>query len=577
MLFFVGRAIIFPDDDEPDRSSGEKSGSGESAGAFGGFTTAPGPSVSGPTHRGAARSSNLAVRDTEHADRLEIIHHRYPRAHPDHGDRTDLAGPGDPDPSSHPIGTHTAPDHRPLRPGGPDRTEPVPAEQEAEQEPDRGHHGRGRPLPPDPGSQDRQEPADQTLARYLPAAQELEELLARFREERRRRRSVRAARVLVALVALGLLAVWLLDPPLPWGDENRIRAAFPGVSPSGLLNGSDAEQTDAALRDRLALRQYVVEAIGEASRDRLGASMNPDVVLGRNRIPFLSEDFTLPCQEDFDPTAVGAGLDELTRIADGTGKSIMVAIAPDKSAIMTDDLGARAGSLLACADQVRAATVGTWGERSDGPVVISWDQLQAAQDEHPGSMFQKGDSHWTSKGALIWSRTVIDALIARGEAPRSLAGAPDAVRVGDEPADNDLYRMMGISRTASVPVYQVTRDDVTIRAHTESSPSGRGVAVFRAWSTTAPMITGRTLVVNDSFISRAEGLLAPYFTHLEVMHWSDFLTAVDDGELPSFDRIIIETVQRGWPQRAGWLTEGQPMYQLLAEELAAPADPGAGS
>ncbi|MFI7544452.1 hypothetical protein, partial [Actinoplanes sp. NPDC049599] len=72
------------------------------------------------------------------------------------------------------------------------------------------------------------------------------------------------------------------------------------------------------------------------------------------------------------------------------------------------------------------------------------------------------------------------------------------------------------------------------------------------------------------FISRAEGLLAPYFTNLEVMHWSDFLTAVDRGDLPGFDRIIIETVQRGWPQRAGWLAKGQPMHQALAEELGKP-------
>jgi hypothetical protein len=415
------------------------------------------------------------------------------------------------------------------------------------------------------------------------ATEQLDELLERFRAERQRRRSVRAARVLVALFAAALLAVWLLDPPLPWGDENRARAEFPRVSPSGLLSGADSRQADAALRDRLALREYVTEAIGEASRDKLGTSLNPAVVLGRNRTPFLSEDFTLPCQYGLDPATTGAGLDRLTQIARGTGKSIMVAIAPDKSAIMTDALGAHASALMACADQVRQQTEQAWpdpGGTTEGPVVTSWNQLQAAQDEDPGSVFQKGDSHWTSKGALVWSRTVVDALIARGEAPKSLAGAPHAVRVEDEKADNDLYRLMGITRNTMVPVYQVTRAGVTIRAHTEASPSGRGIAVFRAWSTSAPMIKGRTLVVNDSFISRAEGLLAPYFTNLEVMHWSDFLTEVDRGDLPRFDRIIIETVQRGWPQRAGWLAEGQPMYQQLAKELGTPkkkADPATDS
>jgi len=402
------------------------------------------------------------------------------------------------------------------------------------------------------------------------ATGELDDLLARFREERQRRRSVRAARVLVALFAAGLLAVWLLDPPLPWGGENRTITSFPGITPSGLLSGADTKQADAALRDRLALREYVVGAIGEASRDKLSTSLNPAVVLGTNRTPFLSEDFTLPCKYDFDTASVSAGLADLTAIAARTGKSVMVAIAPDKSAVMSADLGTRRDALLACANQVRTQTEQTWSGQPAGPVVTSWNQLQAAQDEDPGSVFQKGDSHWTSEGALVWSRTVIDALIARGEAPSTLSGAPRAARVADEKADNDLYRLMGISKPASVPVYRVTRKSVTIRAHSRKSPSGRGVAVFRAWSTAAPMIKGRTLVVNDSFISRAEGLLAPYFTNLEVMHWSDFLTAVQNDDLPHFDRIIIETVQRGWPQRAGWLAEGQPMHDALADELARP-------
>ncbi|GLY28488.1 hypothetical protein Kisp02_18530 [Kineosporia sp. NBRC 101731] len=487
MLFFVGRTIILPDDDEPGHSSGQGDRAAGPAGSFSGFGSRDGVSPS---------LFAVAVRHAEHPDRLEVIHHPAPEAGVDD----------------------------------------------------------------EPGSS---------------AAQELEELLARFRAERQRRRSVRAARVLVALFAVTLLAVWLLDPPLPWGEENRSPTSFPHVSPSGILSGADSQQTDAALRDRLALRQYVTEAIGEASRDRLGTSLNPAVVLGENRTPFLSEDFTLPCRYPFDAAATRAGLAKLTQIASGTGKSVMVAIAPDKSAIMSDILGPRADALLACADQVRSTTEQTWpvtGGLATGPVVTSWDQLQAAQDAAPGSVFQKGDSHWTSQGALVWSKTVIDALIARGEAPGSLSGAPDAVQVQDEQADNDLYRLMGISKKAMVPVYQVTRKDVTIRARTVKSPSGRGIAVFRAWSTDAPMIDGRTLVVNDSFISRAEGLLAPYFTDLEVMHWSDFLTAVQDDDLPEFDRIIIETVQRGWPQRAGWLQEGQPMYESLAAELGTPRE-----
>ena len=333
------------------------------------------------------------------------------------------------------------------------------------------------------------------------------------------------------------------------------------------MDGSSYRQTDAALRDRLALRQYVVKTIGETARDKLGTSLNPEVVMGSTGVPFISEDFIFPCEHDFEPAMVDAGLRELRAFGRTTGKSITVAVAPDKSSILTDQLGKRGSALMACSDRVREETEATWGGASAPPVMMAWRQLAAEQAKNPGKVFQRGDSHWTSQGALVWSRALIAQLIRQGEAPAELRGAPVAVEGKDEPADNDLYRMMGISRPETVPVWRVTRPNVQIRAKSLPSPSGRGVAVFRAWSTTEPLITGRTLVINDSFFSRAEGQLAPYFTNLMVMHWSDFLTNVKAGTVPHFDRIIIETVQRGWPERAEWLAPGQPVNAALAKEL----------
>ena len=400
------------------------------------------------------------------------------------------------------------------------------------------------------------------------APDQLADLLQQFRDERRRRRSVRAAKLLVGLLAAGLLAVWLLNPPRSGDAENRVATAFPALTPGGVLNGSSYRQTDAALRDRLALRQYVVKTIGETARDRLGTSLNPKVVMGSSGVPFISEDFIFPCEHDFDPAAVDAGLRELRALGRRTGKTLTVAVAPDKSSILSAQLGLGGSALMSCSDRVQRSTVATWGSQSSPPVMTAWTQLAAEQDRNPGKVFQRGDSHWTSQGALIWSRALIAQLIRQGEAPTSLRRAPVAEKAADEPADNDLYRLMGISRPETVPVWRVSRPGVTIRAKSLPSPSGRGMAEFHAWSSTEPMITGRTLVVNDSFFSRAEGQLAPYFTDFQVLHWSDFLTAVNDGTLPHFDRVIIETVQRGWPERSGWLEPGQPVYDALAEELS---------
>lgn len=409
------------------------------------------------------------------------------------------------------------------------------------------------------------------------APDELEALLQQFRDDRHRRRSVRAGRALIALFAVALLAVWLLEPPASGGTENRAAAAFPALKAGSLIKGSNYRQTDAALRDRLALKQYVVKAIGETSGDKLGTSLSSAVVIGSTGVPFLSEDFTAPCQFDFEPAKVDAGLRELRAVGQSTGKTITVAIAPDKSSILTSELGSRADALMACSNRVRQATESTWSNQSKAPVMFAWKQLAAAQAAHPGLIFQRGDSHWTSQGALVWSHLLMSALVKQGEAPSSLRKAPFAKQVADQPADSDLYQLMGLTRTETVPMWEVKRANVKFKGKKLPSPSGRGIAVFHAEpsspseSASTALIKGQTLVVNDSFFSRAEGQLAPYFSDLKVMHWADFMTNVQDGTLPHFDRIILESVQRGWPERAGWLEDGQAVHDALAKELSTPS------
>jgi hypothetical protein len=428
------------------------------------------------------------------------------------------------------------------------------------------------------------------------AEQDLRDLLSELRAERRRRRSVRWARVLIGGLALALLAPWLLDAPLDSGAlENRVAAEFPRLSPGGMLDGSDYRQTDAALRDRLALRGRVAETVGQTARDRLNTSLNPEVVMGAGGMPFSADDFTLPCEQDYRPAAVDAGLQALQARARAGGKSLLVAIAPDKSSILADQLGIRAAALTACSRQVQAATERQWpqtpapGTAASGtpgtpasgtaagpgpagtPVVTVWQQLAAAERKHPGTVFQKGDTHWTTAGSLVFSRAVIARLVAQGEAPAELRGAPrapDAFLVGTVDADGDLYRMMGLEHTETVPLWKVKRRGVTLTSTRVDTPSGRGMPVYRAKTVgDVPVIGGRTLVVHDSFFSRAELQLAPYFSSLAVMHWADFLEAVKAGDVPHFDRIILETVQRGWTERAGWLEPGQDVHTALDAEL----------
>jgi hypothetical protein len=274
---------------------------------------------------------------------------------------------------------------------------------------------------------------------------------------------------------------------------------------------------------------------------------------------------------------VDAGLRQLRAIGATTGKSVTVAIAPDKSSILGDQLGGRAKALLSCANSVRAATEQTWPAGSGAPVLTVWQQIAAAQAEHPGEIFQFGDSHWTTRGALVFSQALLGQLADQGEAPESLRGEPKGEHAYDELLPSDLYRLMGVERPELVPVWKVTRKGVTVETTVKETASGRGLITYtssldgKAEDDGTPMVAGDTLVINDSFFSRAELELAPYFRKLTVMHYADFLPAVQNGTLPHFDRLVVETVQRGWPERAGWLQQGQPVYEAIAAELARPS------
>jgi hypothetical protein len=414
------------------------------------------------------------------------------------------------------------------------------------------------------------EPADH-VSTSKSAPEELRELLVQLKTEHRRRRSVKQARLLTASVALGLLGVWLLNPPLPGGNENRGEVAFPALDASGIADGSAFRQTDAALRDRLALRQYVVTAIGDAAKNKLGVSLSPQVILGDGGTPFTAKDFTLPCERSFDPAKINASLELLRGIGKKTGKTITVAVAPDKSSILTNQLGRLGSALMSCSNRVKVSTEQEWSNSNKTPVMTMWKQMAAVEAAEPGQVFQHGDTHWTSRGALVFSRQLIRQLIAQGEAPASLAGLPRATRGPDALYDADLYRMMGTPREEEVPVWLVRRPEVRVTGKRVGTPSGRGMPVYHTDAPPGvPLITGSTLMVHDSFFARAEPQLAPFFQDLTVMHWADFISESDNHTLPHYDRIIMETVQRGWPQRASWIQQGQSVYDALAAELAVP-------
>jgi hypothetical protein len=367
------------------------------------------------------------------------------------------------------------------------------------------------------------------------------------------RRRVSATLVL-AVFGVALLLPWVVGRGLKTGESDK-PAEFPHLSVSSVVDDSAFRQVDAAIKDRLPFKAIAVRAVGVVGTRVLHRSMTPLVVMAPGQPPFLAEDFT-SCTP-FDAATVKKSLDAFASRVDAAGKSLAVFVAPDKSTVLRADLGSRADALLACADPIRQATQDTWPDAT-GVVVPLFSQMSAAERAHPGTTYQYGDSHWLPAGARIFSASVIQWLSAHGELPPG-AWDPSAVVVG--PATNkggDLFRLMGAPRTDVVHDEKSVRPGVTTTMTTRHG-IGAETYEFHSTSTGPALVPGSTIVVRDSFFSRAMPQLAPYFEHLTVMHWGEFMKEAPAGTLPPADHYVFETVQRGWSARASRVL-GSPRY-----------------
>jgi hypothetical protein len=386
------------------------------------------------------------------------------------------------------------------------------------------------------------------------------------------RRSVRGGKVLLGCLAVLMVAPWGFGATRTDSLENRRQEPFPALSLSGMVDGSVFRQFDRALRDRLTLRTVVVHAVAAGSRD-LAPTVNVSskVVVGEDGTPFLAEDFTRPCATRYDAKATDTALRGLRALGARNGKSFVVAVVPDKSQVLRARLGGKADALLACSDRVRRPSEQVWAGDPTAPVAVFWQPLTEAEQADPGRVYQPGDSHWTTQGALAFTRGLVDKLVTDKVAPATLGGAVTATRLPDRVLGGDLYRLMGVERTDAVPLWVVRRPGVKVARTVIPSPSGRGV---RHDVTTAPrgvsVVPGRTLIVYDSFFDRAEPMLAPYFASITAVHWGDAYRMVREGALPAFDHLIIESSQRGWAERTPWLTLDDPFGKAIAAGLSTP-------
>lgn len=365
-------------------------------------------------------------------------------------------------------------------------------------------------------------------------------------------RTHKGAAAIISALSIGLLAIWLV-PGDPAKSQNRAAAEFPTLTASSLVHESTFRAIDAALRDRVGAQVPVVEAFGTASVDLLGASPNQQVILGPDRQPFYTEDFTRPCRED--DTSLRALHDQLHSDAaafENAGKDVLYIVAPDKSSVRSEIVDSISPDLLKCSTRVREAFEG-WVADGDLPLVALWDDVAALDSEdEPAYIF--GDTHWNWRGATAMTRAIVSAAVDAGDVPDSVLEDLSSPTIGEpERISPDLNVMMGIPDTELDFPASFERSGVVTSSETTYSDAGTPQLHFTSESTDAPLIPGKTLVLGDSFtMTQLLTQLPSFFEDVTIAEHHEYAQSAE------FDRVIVERVQRyaltgDWPPLASTL------------------------
>ncbi len=329
------------------------------------------------------------------------------------------------------------------------------------------------------------------------------------------------------------------------------RPASPRPRPTRAVVARQALPSAASVRVAPPQREELsdVDQVARPPRPRPSSTLPPPtstkkVVVGLDDYLFITQDWTVACQHDGEAGQVAATVAEVTKVLRDSGRPTVLAIGPNKSTVMTQEVPASGVPQRACAERSAAAY---WDAltRDGGPSVMDLRAplRQASRDEQT---YWRLDTHWSPTAGTVWAQE-----LARTFQPSLLLGLGS--ERGTYRLEGDLSRDLGRPETEEVSALSTTSEGVTVRTLPERSTGLRNV-VRHTVTDVAPggrVVPGRTVFVGDSFTAIAVQQLAPLFEEA-VFVWAvpgDPLQPVLD-ELQDADRVVLESVERvGWSFR----------------------------
>lgn len=319
--------------------------------------------------------------------------------------------------------------------------------------------------------------------------------------------------------------------------ERRNPAPLPELTSETLTEVRTFASLNNYVRDRTPLRGPLTAGWNNIWLN-FGVSSDITVVEGPGENLFLAEDFTRPCDRDYSLDELGEGFAELEQAAADGGKEFLFLVAPDKAAVLDDQLVGRANLAAACSRgarvELRDALDATGLSFDLAPMLID------AERERPGEWYYEHDSHWTFAAGDLVAGRIVDHF------QDGLFNIEDVQPIDRSlPIRGDVFGRLGILRLRDEPdpFRQSIRPNVSTELAEEQIGGTRTIRTYRNFGG-GQTIPGRTVVVHDSMMNFAELQLAAYFDEIVFIHWDDMVRAGIGEQVTNADRMIVLRVER---------------------------------
>ena len=350
------------------------------------------------------------------------------------------------------------------------------------------------------------------------------------------------AALFVVVISLPLAANLAGRDGADRGAENRELAAFPRLGASWASAAAFAPRLSAWFDDHFGFRSTLVQWYGESRLFALHVSPSTAVVVGRDGWLFYGEDQAV---EDFaqvdpmTPDAIANWRAAILRARDWLRArriAYVFTIAPDKHVLYAEampDTIARVGD-VSRTDQLVTAMQDTGLMVDVRPALFEGKSRER--------IYQRTDTHWNDRGALVAYQQIIGAVRARvPKTPPAWTRADfDSREV--ETAGLDLAGMMGLKRVLrEIDLTLVPRRPRRARV---IEPAGalptaeEGRLVTEIDDPALP----RAVIFRDSFVSRLVPFLSEHFSRAVYLWQNDFDADIVAHEHP--DVVIQEIVGR---------------------------------